>query len=326
MKTMNKLLIAAGLTLAYAEIASEMNYMFETILAGGSKAQLAKCANLSAEEKIVEEDNRNEENVRKKWERTSANVSCYVRGYGETPIYCKIYTQEKACKNWVIVVHGYGGDGSTLAYASKKFYDKGYNVVVPDLRGHGKSGGRYIGMGQIDSIDIINIIHLIIKGNSNAEIILYGVSMGAASVLMAASEKLPSNVKAAISDCSFDSANKIIGYDLMHNFKVPSFPIVSILDIICYKKAKYDLRLASPIDRAGYINIPTLFIHGDSDNLVPTKMVYRLYKKAKCPKALMIIKNAGHGVSALVDGKKYWHGVFTFIERANLKEYKSCTI
>ena len=180
MKTTNKILIAAGLALVSAEIASEFNYMFETILAGGSKDKLAKCADLSAEERIIEEDNRNEENVRKKWERDSANVSCYVRGYGETPIYCKIYTQKKACKNWAIVVHGYGGDGSTLNYAAKKFYDEGYNVVVPDLRGHGKSGGRYIGMGQLDSTDIINIIHLIIKGDSNAEIILYGVSMGAA--------------------------------------------------------------------------------------------------------------------------------------------------
>ncbi len=316
MKTTNKILIAAGLALVSAEIASEFNYMFETIFAGGSKDKLAKCADLSAEERIIEEDNRNEENVRKKWERDSANVSCYVRGYGETPIYCKIYTQKKACKNWAIVVHGYGGDGSTLNYAAKKFYDEGYNVVVPDLRGHGKSGGRYIGMGQLDSTDIINIIHLIIKGDSNAEIILYGVSMGAASVLMAASENLPVNVKAVISDCSFDSANKIIGYELRHNFRLPSFPIVNILDFICYKKAKYDLRLASPVDRVKYIKIPVLFIHGDSDSLVPVKMVYRLYRKAKCRKGLIIIKNAGHGVSALVDGNKYWNGVFTFLKKA----------
>lgn len=309
-----KIIAAAGISLAAAEIYSEINYMFEAILSGGSKTSLSKCADLSKEKKIIEEDNKNEKNARKKWEKNSRNVKCYVKGYAGTPIYCKIYLQKKYRKKWVIVVHGYGGNGSTLAYAFKKFYDEKYNVVVPDLRAHGKSGGKYIGMGQVDSIDLMNLIHLIIKGDPNSEIILYGVSMGAATVLMTASENLPPNVKAAISDCSFDNANKIIGYELLHNFKVPPFPIIGILDYICYKKAKYDLRLASPIDRVQYIKIPVLFIHGDSDSLVPTKMVYELYGKARCPKALMIIQNAGHGVSALVDGKKYWKGVFSFLK------------
>ncbi|MDO4300376.1 MAG: alpha/beta hydrolase [Clostridia bacterium] len=315
MKTRNKLLIATGLTIGMAEMASEINYMFETILSGGNKLKLAKCTDLSREEKIVEEDNKNERKQRELWEKKSRNVSCYIKGYDDTPIYCKVYIQKKFCHKWTLVVHGYGGDGSTLAYASKKFYDEGYNVVVPDLRGHGKSGGRYIGMGQIDSRDIMNIIHLIIKGDKNAEIYLYGVSMGGASVLMTASEKLPANVKAVISDCSFDNANKIIGYELSHNFRVPPFPIVNILNMLCYKKAKYDLRLASPIDRVSYIKIPALFIHGDRDSLVPTKMVYRLYDRARCKKALMVIKDAGHGVSALVDGERYWRGVFGFIKK-----------
>lgn len=313
MKTINKLLIATGLTIGMAEVATEISYMFETILSSGNKLKLAKCTDLSNEEKIVEEDNKNEKKQRDVWERKSRNVGCYIKGYNDTPIYCKVYIQKKFCHKWTVVVHGYGGNGSTLAYASKKFYDEGYNVVVPDLRGHGKSGGRYIGMGQIDSRDMMKIIHLIIKGDSNAEIYLYGVSMGGAAVLMTASEKLPSNVKAVISDCSFDSANKIIGYELKHNFRLPAFPLVPFMDLLCYKRAKYDLRLASPIDRVEYIKVPTLFIHGDNDNLVPTKMVYNLYNKAKCKKALMIISEAGHGVSALVDKERYWRGVFNFI-------------
>lgn len=315
MKKSSKILITAGVLGTIIEIYSELNYLFETILSGGNKMDLAKCIDLSKEEKVVEEDNKNERQSRIQWEKRARNVSCYVRGYANTPIYCKIYLQKRFCHKWVVAVHGYGGDGSTLAYASKKFYDKGYNVVVPDLRGHGKSGGKYIGMGQIDSIDILNIIHLIIKGDKECEILLFGVSMGGASVLLTASEKLPKNVKVVISDCSFDNANKIISYELFHNFKIPPFPIVNILDIMCYKRAKYDLRLASPIDRVEHIKIPTLFIHGDKDMLVPTKMVYRLYKKAKCKKALMIIKDAGHGVSALTDSKRYWAGVFTFLKK-----------
>lgn len=314
MKRINKILTVSALSVGVAELISEVNAMFETIFAGGSKSNLAKCADLSKEEKIVKEDNENERENRIKWKRKSRYTRCYVRGFDNTPLYCQVYLQKGKSQKWVVALHGYGGWGDTLDYAAQKFYDKGYNVVLPDLRGHGKSGGKYIGMGQLDSRDIINIISLIVKGDASAEIYLFGVSMGGAAALMTASEKLPDNVKAVISDCSFDNANSIIAYELRHSFKLPSFPVVNIMDFVCIKKAKYDLRLASPIDRVGYINVPVLFIHGDSDGLVPTKMVYRLYKKARCKKALMIVKDAGHGVSALVDSKRYWRGVFGFIE------------
>lgn len=310
---MKKFLILTGIGLVVAELISEVNAMFETIFSGGNKEALAKCADLSKEEKIVREDNINERKKRIKWKNKSRSTECYVKGCNDTPLYCKIYVQKNESKKWVVVVHGYGGWGSTLDYATKTFYEKGYNVVVPDLRGHGKSGGDYIGMGSLDSRDIINIIHLIIKGNSESEIYLYGVSMGGATVLMTASERLPANVKAVISDCSFDNADNIIAYELKNTFKLPRFPFVNLMDIACIKKAKYDLRLASPVDRVEYIKIPVLFIHGDSDNFVPVKMVYRLYNKTKAKKALMIIKNAGHGVSALVDKDRYWKGVFSFI-------------
>ena len=182
---MKKFVILAGIGLIIREIASEANAMFETIFAGGNKEELAKCANLSNEEKIVREDNINEREKRIKWKNKSRNTECYVKGCNDTPLYCKVYIQKSKSKKWVVVVHGYGGWGSTLDYATKTFYEKGYNVVVPDLRGHGKSGGRYIGMGNLDSRDIINIIHLIIRGDSKSEIYLYGVSMGGATVLMA---------------------------------------------------------------------------------------------------------------------------------------------
>lgn len=313
MKMMNKLLMA-GLSVGMTEIASEIG--FRVILGAGNKLSLAKFTDLSSEEKIIEEDNRNEGENRKLWEQNSKNTFCYVKGYDNAPIYCKVYIQHKNAEKWAIVVHGYGCDGTALAYAAKKFYDKGYNVVVPDLRCHGKSGGKYIGMGHIDSRDIMNIIRLIIKGEKNAEIYLYGVSMGAAAVLMTAAKAPPKNVKAVISDCSFDSAKKIIGYEFFYNLKVPPFPIVNLINMVCNRRAGYDLRLASPIDRVKYIKVPVLFIHGDSDKLVPTKIVYKLYKRARCKKALMIIENAGHGVSALVDKRRYWNGVFRFIEKA----------
>ena len=103
---------------------------------------------------------------------------------------------------WAIVVHGYTSEGINMSSYAKKYYDMGFNVLIPDLRAHGLSEGDYIGMGFDDRLDIISWINNILSKNPNAEIVLHGVSMGAATVCMTSGEDLPSNVKAIVSDFS----------------------------------------------------------------------------------------------------------------------------
>ncbi len=319
MKTRTKLAVTGTLLLlpaVAAELYSEINYIFSLVMGRGDKLGLSGCIDLSREEKAIEkEDKREGKNIRY-WKKYARHTQCYVKGYNGTAIYCKVYIQKEYTNKWVLVVHGYGGNGDIMDYASKKYYDKGYNVVIPDLRGHGRSHGGYIGMGSLDRLDIAEITALIVKGDKNAEIILHGVSMGAAAVIMAAAENKCGKIKAVIADCSFDSANNIIAYQISHTFHIMPYPIVGLLDIICRRKAGFSLKKSAPINEVSKIHMPILFIHGDKDSLVPTKMTYRLYKKAKCRKDILICKNAGHGVSALVDGRGYWSKVFEFLDKA----------
>ena len=82
----------------------------------------------------------------------------------------------------------------------------GMNVVLPDLRGHGKSEGTYVGYGYHDRLDLIIWIDRVLGIDPDAVIILHGISMGAATVMMATGEKLPSNIKACIEDAGFSTA------------------------------------------------------------------------------------------------------------------------
>ncbi len=86
-----------------------------------------------------------------------------------------------------------------------KFYTLGYNVLAVDARAHGDSEGTKIGMGWPERVDIIKWINRILSWEPNARIVLHGVSMGAATVLMASGEDLPGNVKALIADCGYTS-------------------------------------------------------------------------------------------------------------------------
>ena len=96
---------------------------------------------------------------------------------------------------WAILVHGYDDSGLLFHEEALAFYRQGFHLLLPDARGHGKSQGTYVGMGWHDRLDIINWIHWIIRQDSRAKIVLYGVSMGAAAVMMAAGEPLPDHVK-----------------------------------------------------------------------------------------------------------------------------------
>lgn len=86
-------------------------------------------------------------------------------------------------EKWIIAVHGYTSEGKLMAPYARKFFDMGYNVILPDLRGHGQSEGDYIGMGWDERFDIIDLIQYIIEDNKNSKIVLFGVSMGASTVM-----------------------------------------------------------------------------------------------------------------------------------------------
>ena len=202
-----------------------------------------------------------------------------------------------------------------MASFANKFYDMGYNVLVPDLRGHGQSEGDYIGMGWHDRLDIIRWINKIIEEDKDANIILHGVSMGAATVMMTSGEELPSNVKVIIEDCGYTSVKDEFAYQLKALFKLPSFPIINVASLMCKMKAGYWFGEGSAVKQVAKSKIPTLFIHGDADDFVPYFMLDKLYYAANCTKEKLVIKGAAHARAAVVDPELYWNTIKKFIDK-----------
>lgn len=298
---------------AFREVYFAIIYLYNICLSRTNKAAMMKLLDVRKETRIVLEDFEEEKNKIKDWIKSTLVKGLKIKSFDKNILFAEWFINSG--NKWVIISHGYGANGRIMYYVARKFYKKGYNVLLPDLRGHGISGGNYVGMGWHDRLDIIKWIKEIIKIDKNAKIVLYGVSMGASTMLMASGEKLPKNVKCIISDCAFTSAYDVFKHQLKKSKKIPVLPFLFIMNIMCKIKNGYSLRQASAIKQVRRNKLPIFFIHGAIDDFVPTYMVFDLYKEANCEKELMVVNNAGHTVSEMVERKIYWRRISLFLDK-----------
>lgn len=217
----------------------------------------------------------------------------------------------------VILVHGYSSWNSSMGgFAHYYMESLGYNVLMPDLRGHGKSEGNYIGFGWHDRKDVQQWIDVILaKLGQDQKIVLHGVSMGGATVLMTSGEMLPSNVKCIVSDCAYNSVTGILGYQMKRMFHLPKFPLIQVTSLITSLRAGYSFSEVSAVKQVQKTTLPILFIHGSADRFVPTEMIHELYAAAKGPKQLLVIEGASHGTSFWKDPIAYKEALINLLSK-----------
>lgn len=215
---------------------------------------------------------------------------------------------------YAIVIHGIWDNHESIGIYAKHYLEKGYNLLLPDLRGFGKSEGNYIGYGLDDRLDIMEWIYWIIKRDKDAKILLHGMSMGAATTLMTTGEHLPENVKGAIADSSYTTLREQFAsaYKKFKGSVVPTPLAVIILRLSILFRAGYDINEVKPISAVARSKTPTLFIHGDDDTFIDPHMCSRLYEAANCPKQYCMILGAGHIESVVKDPVNYWNKVDAF--------------
>ncbi|MEG0685631.1 MAG: alpha/beta hydrolase, partial [Coprobacillus sp.] len=154
------------------------------------------------------------------------------------------YKKQENSHLWTIAIHGYKSDNSNMMSYASRYYEKGYNVLMPNNRAHGSSEGSYIGMGWLDKDDIAKWVDWIVKQDSEAQIILHGVSMGGATVMMTSGDNLD-HVVGYIEDCGYTSVWDIFASELDKRFSLPTFPILDISNLIASLQAGYDFKDAS---------------------------------------------------------------------------------
>ena len=227
---------------------------------------------------------------------------------------------KEGCHRWAVCVHGYQDTFESMGAVAQWYNSQGWNVLIPDQRGHGKSEGGYVGWGYDERLDVVGWANYIARRDPEAEIVLHGVSMGAASVLMATGGPMLRQVKAAVADCSYTSIEAELRYLLSHRkdkraggLSLPAGVLFSALRGAALRQAGYDLRDAAPLEAVARSATPTLFIHGVEDNFVPPSMMGKLYQAAQCPKRFLWVPGAGHAASVGSDWELYWEAVSAFL-------------
>lgn len=241
-----------------------------------------------------------------------------------------LFTHGKSDKKFVILVHGYQCNGrDEMSHLARHYYDDlGFACLIPDNRAHGKSEGKYIGFGYLDHFDILSWCDYLIKTfGEDIEIILHGISMGAATVMMTAgSKKAPVQIKGIIEDCGYNDMDEEIQCNVRDMTKMNLSAVKSGASLICKKKAGYFFKEVSPREFLKNAAVPVLFIHGTEDTFVPTYMGKELYEAYKGEKELLLVDGARHARSYYIAKEKYDRCMDSFIEKCLRKNYNTSEV
>ncbi|GIN70597.1 alpha/beta hydrolase [Bacillus sp. J14TS2] len=214
--------------------------------------------------------------------------------YDNLRLRAKYIQNEQQTGKAAILAHGFRNTGDDMGKLAKFYYQEGFDILLPDARGHGDSEGKYIGYGWHERLDYLDWIQLLINEHSEKEILLHGNSMGAATVLMTSGENLPDEVKGIIADSGYSSVKAELQHQLKNIYHLPSFPLLNVTSVITNIKAGYTFEEASAVKQVKKNTRPLFIIHGDADDLVPTAMGHELYEAAGGEKELWIVPDAGH--------------------------------
>ncbi|WP_068268881.1 alpha/beta hydrolase [Caviibacter abscessus] len=220
----------------------------------------------------------------------------------------------KKSNKWIIVVHGYANRAINMSTYIKQFYDRGYNILAVDLIAHGKSEGNTYSMGGFDSYDIINWSKLISKEYNNPDIILFGISMGATTIMNSVIKNdLPKNVIAFIEDSGYINLREQFSFQLKKLYHLPSFPIIPTTNLITKIRAGYYFEDISVRNGLKNVTIPALILHGDADTFVPIKNAYEIFNSLKSNKKIHVFKGTKHVKAESKFRNEYWEQIDNFL-------------
>ena len=205
-----------------------------------------------------------------------------------------------------ILIHGYHGSAERdMGGGIERCFSMGRNALLVDQRACGKSDGSIVTFGINESRDCLLWVDKVIERfGKDVKIVLTGVSMGAATVIMAAGRGLPENVGYVLADCPYSTSDEILR-TVMAGKGLPVKFLHPFVKLGARIYGGFSINDASPLDFIKRAKVPIIFIHGDADDFVPPYMSEQLCDACPTEKRLVKISNAAHVLAFITDKQGY---------------------
>ena len=195
-------------------------------------------------------------------------------------------------------------------------HKSGCSLLLIEQRSHGQSEGEYISYGILERFDVADWLAYIIEKHPDLPVYLMGMSMGAATVLMAAGLEGTERLSGIIADCAYSVPYEIVERTISRKIKRPAPHTTRVVNHLCHRRGKFRLSDYTVLEAMEQNEtVPVLFIHGDADTFVPCEMTMKNYLACRAPKDILIVPDAEHSLSYVTDHKAYEKKLSEFWER-----------
>ena len=239
----------------------------------------------------------------------------WLQDHGAQDVYTTSHDGLKLHATWVpvenargtmILVHGYHSCVLTdFAVAFDLYHRMGMNLLLPTQRAHGKSEGKYVTFGVLESRDMQQWVAFHNANFGEKPVIFSGLSMGASTVMFLADEKLPANVKGLLADCGFSSPKAIIAKVFRQVAHLPAWPFLWATELFARMFGKFSLTGKDSCKTLAKNTRPILMVHGVDDDFVPCEMTRQGYAVCAGDKKVLLVEGATHGISFLKAREEY---------------------
>ena len=237
-----------------------------------------------------------------------------VRSYDGLRLVGKLYEGVPGAP-LILFFHGYRSTAERDASGGFQLCrEKGWHILMVDQRALGESEGKEITFGIRERFDCQSWAEYAAKRfGEETPIFIWGISMGASTVLMASELPMPETVKGIVADCGFDSPASIIA-ETARRRRWPVGIACRFVDWGARLFGGFRMDEASALDSVTRARVPILLVHGEEDEIVPFEMVHALKDACASPVQVLTVPKAAHGISWYVDMPTYQGTLIRFIE------------
>ncbi|HUV14516.1 MAG TPA: alpha/beta fold hydrolase [Acidobacteriota bacterium] len=214
----------------------------------------------------------------------------------------------------IVFAHGLFRNRQEVREIACRMNELGYPGLLFDFRNHGKSSKGSTTLGRLERLDILGAVDFLKKAHGADQVFLLGISMGAVSSIMAASDE-PDSIAGIVADSPFDTLQNTVSQHVWLLLRLPRFPFSNLFVWNLERLGEFsgaDLDAVKALQSLS--TVPVLLVYGQDDQRMPETVATRLYDAAASPnKKLFIVPGAGHGQAFRTNPDKYVKAVADFV-------------